>query len=64
MAILENAFEVLLCAFVLRIVEYFFSGTRFNHFAQIHVNDIVRETFGLAQRVGYDHGGVLMFQIQ
>gem|GEM_PF-4751703 len=62
MNFLELSCEILSCTFVLRIGKYFMGRSRFDDFTQVHVNNIIREAFGLAQGMGHNHGRVLLLQ--
>ena len=61
---LEQAFQILLCALMFRIGKNFLCGAGFDHFAEVHVNDVIGEAARLPQCVCDNYGGVILFQVE
>ena len=56
---LEQAFQILLCPFVFWVGKDFVRRTGFCHFAEVHINDMVSETFCLTQGMCHNDDSVV-----
>ena len=45
------------------MLENFLSWTGFDHFTQIHENNVIRQPFSLAQNMSDQHGSIFLFQV-